>query len=230
MLAFVSEIMEMKKTVLILAGGKSQRFQSFDKCFITFNNKPLIQHAIDKISNVADEIIVAARDKKQGEQIRNEIKIPNKTVLVFDTLKGFGPLAGFLSGLERASFPYSLVIGCDMPCINENVVELLFEIASMGYDAVVPRWENRMLEPLHAVYQREPMLAAIKEAAKKGDEMIFNVLSQLKNVNFLPMNKIKEIDPSLKTFTNINTPEKLEKFQISKIAGSAHLPANHEMV
>lgn len=218
--------MEMKKTVLVLAGGKSHRFQSFDKCFITFNNKPLIQHAIDKISTVADEIIVAARDKKQGEQIRT--KISNKIILVFDSLKGFGPLAGFLSGLERASFPYSLVIGCDMPWINERVVELLFEIASTGYDAVVPRWENGMLEPLHAVYQREPMLAAIKEAAKKGDEKIFNVLSQLKNVNFLPMNKIREIDPELKTFANINTPEELKKFQISSIVGSAHVPANPE--
>lgn len=218
--------MEMKKTVLVLAGGKSHRFQSFDKCFITFNNKPLIQHAIDKISTVADEIIVAARDKKQGEQIRT--KISNKIILVFDSLKGFGPLAGFLSGLERASFPYSLVIGCDMPWINERVVELLFEIASTGYDAVVPRWENGMSEPLHAVYQREPMLAAIKEAAKKGDEKIFNVLSQLKNVNFLPMNKIREIDPELKTFANINTPEELKKFQISSIVGSAHVPANPE--
>ncbi len=203
----------MKKTVLVLAGGKSHRFQSFDKCFVTFNNEPLIQHAIDKISTVADEIIVAARDRKQGEQIRNKIKIQNKVVLVFDSLKGFGPLAGLLSGLERASFSYSLVIGCDMPFVNKRVVELLFATASTGYDAVVPRWENGMLEPLHAVYRKEPMLAAIKEAAKKGDEKIFNVLSQLKNVNFLPVNMIREIDPELKTFTNINTPEELEKFQ-----------------
>jgi molybdopterin-guanine dinucleotide biosynthesis protein A len=202
--------MRSKKTVLILAGGKSQRFQSFDKCFITVNNKPLIQHAIDKISTVADEIIVAARDKKQGEQIGN--KIPDKIVLVFDSRKDLGPLAGILSGLERASFPYSLVIGCDMPFINESVVEFLFEIASTGYDAVVPRWENGMLEPLHAVYRKEPMLAAIKEAAGKGKGKIFTVLSQLKKVYFLPINEIREIDPSLKTFTNINTPEKLKRY------------------
>ncbi len=219
----------MKKTVLILAGGKSQRFQSFDKCFITLNNKPLIQHVIDKTSNVADEIIVAARDKKQGEQIRN--KIPNKIILVFDSLKGCGPLAGFLSGLKRASFPYSLVIGCDMPFVNKRVVELLFEIANRGkYDAVVPKWENGMVETLLAVYRKEPMLAAIKEVAKKGDRKIFNVLSQLKNVNFLPVNMIREIDPELKTFTNINTPEELEKIQISSILGSAHIHANSERV
>ena len=199
--------MRSKKTVLILAGGKSQRFQHSDKCFLTINNKPLIQHVIDRISSVADEIIVAVRDRKQGEQIRD--KIPSKVVLVFDSLEGFGPLAGVLAGLKRASFPYSLVIGCDMPFVNESVVEFLFEIAYTGYDAVVPRWENGLIEPLHAVYRKEPMLIAINEAAKRDEGKIFTVLSQLKNVNFLPVSKIREIDPRLKTFTNINTAEEL---------------------
>jgi molybdopterin-guanine dinucleotide biosynthesis protein A len=213
----------MQKTVLILAGGKSQRFQSkplqglrgrgaepHNKCLITLKNKPLIQHVIDNLSGVADEIIVAARDEQQGEQIRD--KIPAKILLVFDSLRGFGPLAGALSGLERASFPYSLVIGCDMPFINEYVVEFLFEVAERGnYDAVVPRWENGMVEPLHAVYKKEPTLTAIKDAIKQGDNRIFTILSHLKNVNFLPVNKIREIDSDLKTFRNINTPEELEK-------------------
>ena len=200
----------MKKTVLILAGGKSQRFQSLDKCLITLNNKPLILHVIDNLSGVADEIIVAARDEQQGKQIRD--KIPDKILLVFDSLKGFGPLAGVISGLERASFPYSLVIGCDMPFVNEYVVEFLFEVAERGnYDAVVPRWENGMLEPLHAVYKKEPTLTAIKDAIKQSDKRIFTSLSQLKNVNFVPVNKIREIDSDLKTFRNINTPEELEK-------------------
>jgi molybdopterin-guanine dinucleotide biosynthesis protein A len=200
----------MQKTLLILAGGKSQRFRSLDKCFITLNNKPLLQHAIDNLSSVVDEIIVAARDEQQKEPIRN--KISNNIVLVFDTLKGFGPLAGVLSGLERASYSYSLVIGCDMPFVNRYVVEFLFEVAERGnYDAVVPKWENGMVEQLHAVYKREPMLAAIRDSIKKGDAKMLNVLLQLKNVNYIPMKTIRGIDTELKTFRNINTPEELEK-------------------
>ncbi|MBK5190762.1 MAG: molybdenum cofactor guanylyltransferase [Methanosarcinales archaeon] len=200
----------MQKTVIILAGGKGQRFQSLDKCFITLNSKPLIQHAIDNLSNVVDEIIVAARDEQQGERIRN--KISNNTVLVFDSLNGFGPLAGVLSGLERATSSYSLVIGCDMPFVNRYVVEFLFEVAERGdYDAVVPRWESGMVEQLHAVYKREPMLAVIRDSIKKGDAKMFNVLSRLKNVNYIPMNRIRSFDRGLKTFLNINTPDELEK-------------------
>ena len=207
--------MQTKKTALILAGGKSQRFYPFDKCSITLNNKPLIQHAIDRISSVTEEVIVAARDEEQGGRIKKIIKNSNKIVFVFDSSEGVGPLAGFLSGLERASFSYSIVIGCDMPFVNESVVKFLFEIANRDkYDAVVPGWENGMLEPLHAVYRREPMLAAVKEATGKGEGKIFNVLARLKNINFLPISKIRDIDPGLKTFTNINTAEKLKKIQI----------------
>jgi molybdopterin-guanine dinucleotide biosynthesis protein A len=199
----------MQKTVLILAGGQGRRFLSFDKCFATLDNKLLLQHAIDNISGLADEIIVAARDEQQGEEIR--ARVPDKINLAFDSLNGFGPLVGFLSGLKQASFAFSLVIGCDMPFVNEKVVELLFEIASTGYDAVVPQWENGMLEPLHAVYRREPMLVAVMDAVKKGDEMIFHVISQLKDVCLLPVNRIRVIDPDLKTFRNINTPFELKK-------------------
>ncbi len=226
--------------MLILAGGKSQRFQSkplqglrvspsgacggtgrardgtepHNKCFIILNNKPLIQHTIDRASSIADEIIVAARDEKQGEQI--EHKIPQKIILVFDSLKDAGPLAGLLSGLESASFSLSLVIGCDMPFVSRDVAKFLFEIASTGYDAVVPRWGNGLVEPLHAVYRKKPMLAAIKEATGKGERRIFDVLSRLKNIYFVSVKEIKEIDPSLKTFININTPEELNKIQISR--------------
>jgi molybdopterin-guanine dinucleotide biosynthesis protein A len=202
--------MKTQKTVLILAGGKSQRFQSRDKCFITLHNKPLIQHAIDNVSGVADEIIVAVRDTQQGEQIKN--RIPNKVVLVFDSLKGFGPLAGVLAGLERASSLYSLIIGCDMPFVHVPVVEFLFEVAEQGnYDAVIPRWENGMVEPLHAVYKKEPMLAAVRDTIKKGDERMFNVLSQLENVKFIPIDTIRQLAPGLTTFRNINTPTDLEQ-------------------
>jgi len=201
--------MAMQKTVLILAGGKSLRFQSLDKCFMRLHNKPLILHALDNLSNVADEIIVAARDEQQGKHIRE--RIPHNLLLVYDSLKGFGPLAGVLSGLEQASFPYSLVIGCDMPFVNEHVVALLFEVAERGnYDAVVPRWENGMVEPLHAVYKKEPMVAAIQEVVKQGDKQIFKVLAHLEKVNFIGVNKLREIDPDLKTFRNINTPEELK--------------------
>lgn len=202
----------MRKTVLILAGGKSLRFQSLDKCLMSFHNKPLMRHAIDNLADVADEIIVAARDEAQGNQIRAQL--PPHVRLVCDQVKGFGPLAGMLSGLEHASFSYSLVIGCDMPFVTRAVVLWLFELAERGpYDAVVPRWENGLLEPLHAVYKNEPMIAAIREAINRGDRQILTVLRALSSVYFIDVNLLRELDAELKTFRNINTPEEFRSAQ-----------------
>lgn len=102
-----------------------------------------------------------------------------------------------------------------MPFVDPAVAKFLFKIASSaGYDAAIPKWGNGMLEPLHAVYQNAPMRAAIKEGARKGEGKISDVLSQLQNVYFLPVARIREIDPGLKTFANINTTEELKKIQI----------------
>ncbi len=200
----------MQRTALILAGGKGQRFNSRDKCFIVLDRKPLLQHVLDNLADTVDEIIVAARDERQGRRIRQQI--PNSVILVFDSIRGFGPLAGVLSGLERASASYSLVIGCDMPFVNGRVVELLFTEAERGnYSAVVPIWENGMVEPLHAVYKNGPTLAVVRNAIKQGDERMFNVLLQLKNVHYLPVARIQALAPELTTFRNINTPEELQK-------------------
>jgi molybdopterin-guanine dinucleotide biosynthesis protein A len=125
---------------------------------------------------------VAARDKEQGEGIKKIIENSNKIVFVFDSSEGFGPLAGFLSGLERASYSYSIVIGCDMPFVDPAVAKFMFEIASSaGYDAAIPKWGNGMLEPLHAVYQNAPMLAAIKEGVRKGAGKISDILESTNN-------------------------------------------------
>lgn len=198
----------MRKTAIILAGGRGQRVAARDKCLLPLGPKPLILHVVEKLATVADELIVAARDEQQGAAIR--ARVPQKITLVYDPVEGFGPLAGFLAGLDRAAAPYALVIGCDMPFVESRVVELLFAVAAHGeYDAVVPQWENGMLEPLHAVYRREPALAAVREAIRCGDEKLANVLARLRHVHFLPIAQVQAITPDLRTFRNINTYEEL---------------------
>jgi molybdopterin-guanine dinucleotide biosynthesis protein A len=194
----------MRKTAIILAGGRGQRVQACDKCLLPLGSKPLILHVVEKLETVADELIIAARDEQQGAAIKEWV--PNTIALVYDSVEGFGPLAGFLAGLARAAAPFALVIGCDMPFVDPKVVEQLFAVAlQWDYDAVVPQWENGMLEPLHAVYKCEPTLAAVRDAIRRGDEKLANVLARLRDVHFLPIAELKEIAPDLRTFRNINT-------------------------
>ncbi len=195
----------MCKSIIILAGGKSRRFQSNDKCIsLTINSLPLLQHTINRVKGIADEIIVAAGNSIQSMEIRKRIN--GDFDIVLDSLNDFGPLSGFLSGLEHASCDFCLIIGCDMPFINPEVVKLMFGLLSAsGYDAIVPRWENGMLEPLHSVYRRDPTLAAVMTTVKERKMRISNILARLR-VYFVPVARIRAIDSELKTFMNINTP------------------------
>jgi len=99
--------------------------------------------------------------------------------------------------------------GCDMPFLNPEVVEMLFQRAK-GHDAVIHVWENEMLEPLHAVYSTRPMAIGTENAIKNGDKIALAPIFELKDVVFVDMEDVRALDPGLRTFININTLEDME--------------------
>ena len=78
-----------------------------------------------------------------------------------------------------------------------------------GYDAYVPAWLSpsgeRQVEPLHAVYARS-CIPAIEDRIREGRLKLGDLLSAL-NVLYLPESEMREYDPNLLSFSNINTPE-----------------------
>ena len=89
-----------------------------------------------------------------------------------------------------------------MPCVNGEVVEYLFR-ASEGFDAAIPRWENGMTEPLHAVYRRQALVERFGGAEARSMRDLMAGLS----VNYVDCNLLRRFDPDLLTFTNINNEE-----------------------
>ena len=100
---------------------------------------------------------------------------------------------------------YVFVAACDMPCFHPGVVRLLFD-AVAGYDAAIPSWNADMLEPLHAVYRRSALLDYLEE----HDSLSVRAMIWSLNTRYVGMEEIREIDPDLLTFTNINNLEDLE--------------------
>lgn len=187
------------RTAIILAGGKGSRMDFAEKALLELCGKPIIERIIENFKSTVDTFIIAARDHEQGSKLKlNGIKV------VYDTIRDFGPIAGIHAGLEASTSKYNFITACDMPCINYKVVELLFARAE-GYDAAIPLPP----EPLHAVYKRGPTLNAAKNAIKERKGAIMYVIDQLR-VNFVPKEEIREIDPKLSTFININQPEDIE--------------------
>lgn len=196
----------MMRSGIILAGGRSTRFGGGEKSLRQVNGKAMICRVMESLRGVVDEIIISVRDEKQQELVYPIIRdIDN---FVYDESHGMGPLSGVRSGLRKARGDYVIIVACDMPYIKKEAVELLFGLA-MGHDAAVPMHEDGFIEPLHAVYKRDAMLDAVEHSFKAGEKRIASPLKYLGDVVYVTDEKIKAVDPALRTFLNINKAEDL---------------------
>jgi molybdopterin-guanine dinucleotide biosynthesis protein A len=195
----------MKRAAIILAGGFSKRLGQ-DKGLAKLAGKPLVLHTLERASKVVDEVLVVVSSECQREPY--SLLIPKETRIVIDIENIQSPLVGALSGLANAHAEYSLLLPCDAPFVSYKVVQLLFEVCE-GVEAVVPRWPNDYIEPLQAVYETSSAFEAAKQALGRGEVRPLNMIRLLRKVRYLSTMVIRQIDPHLATFFNINTPTDL---------------------
>lgn len=197
----------MDRAAIILAGGLSSRFGQ-DKSILELNGKPLIKHVIDAVKKIVNEIIVVTNDQNRADKYGS--LIGSKVKIVLDIEQAKGPLIGALTGLEQTKESYALIIPSDMPFISPEVVDLLFDLC-IGKSAVIPRWPNAEIEPLHAVYHVQTASKAANAAIGDGRLKMSDMLDNMQGIRYLSTLVIQELDLGLKTFFNINTPLDLKK-------------------
>ena len=120
------------------------------------------------------------------------------------------PLIGALTGFRSAQGKCSLLLPFDIPFVSREVVSLLFELFQ-NKAAIIPRWPNGYIEPLHAVYQTKLALEAAKSAVAEGKSNVRAIIKKLRDVHYVSTLVIQQFDPDLQTFFNINTPADLKK-------------------
>lgn len=198
------------KSAVVLAGGRGRRMGMVEKALLEFEGKTILERLLESLFRVVDEVILSVRDKNQEKKFRPVLeKFPAREIrFCFDTLEDAGPLEGIRAGLLESRSEYSFVCAGDMPFVNPEVVSLLFKKAS-GHDAALPKWEDGKFEPLHAVYSKK-MISEIEKAFKKGKRSVLTPVFEMKDVVFVEISEIREIDPELRTFANINTVEDME--------------------
>ena len=106
-------------TGLILAGGRGSRMGGTDKGLQNFNGIPMALHTLMRLQMQVGQVIVNAN--------RNLSAYESFGVPVWpDVLDDYaGPLAGFLTGLERCETPYLVTVPCDTPRFPLDLVQRL---------------------------------------------------------------------------------------------------------
>ncbi|MDM7918961.1 MAG: molybdenum cofactor guanylyltransferase [Methanosarcina sp.] len=198
------------RSAIILAGGRGRRMGMVEKALLEFEGKTILERLLENLFQVVDEVILSVRDTSQKEKLMPvREKFPDRKInFCFDTLEDAGPLEGIRAGLLESGSEYSFVCAGDMPFVNTEVVDLLFRKAS-GHDAALPKWGERMFEPLHAVYSRK-MIPEIEKAFERGKHSVLAPVFQMQDIVFVDVSEIRKIDPELRTFVNINTVEDFE--------------------
>ncbi len=195
------------RSAVVLAGGRGRRMGMVEKALLKFEEKTILERLLESLFRAVDEEILSVRDKTQEEKFSPVLeKFPACEIrFCFDTLEDAGPLEGIRAGLLESRAEYSFVCAGDMPFVNSRVVDLLFEKAS-GHDAALPKWEDKKFEPLHAVYSKK-LIPEIEKAFEKGKRSVLTPVFEMKDVVLVDVSEIREIDPELRTFVNINTVE-----------------------
>ena len=188
----------IKFSGVILAGGKSRRMGR-DKGQLILHGETLVARAIRLIGSLTDDLILvtAAPGPFAGLDVR----------LTGDVIPGGGALSGIHAGLSAARHEWSLVVACDMPFLNLDLLRYMASLAP-GQAAVVPRWQGE-LETLHTFYSRE-CIPIIEPILKRGGGRIIEFYECV-NVRYVEPDEIAHLDPAGLSFFNVNSPEDWER-------------------
>lgn len=112
-------------SAIILAGGRATRMGGMDKGLILLQQKPLIQHVIERLIPQADEIIINANRELPQYQALGYAVLQDKAAEVEELENFAGPLAGMSLGLKHAKHDYLLTVPCDSPLLPPDLAQRL---------------------------------------------------------------------------------------------------------
>src|SRR5262249_5845140 len=116
-----------------------------------------------------------------------------------------GVLGGIATGVGAATHERVLVAACDMPFLVVGAFRLLLA-RSEGADVVIPK-PGDDLEALHALYTKTG-LPAMEQALGSGKMRVISFFPDVR-VRVIEASELRTVDPELRSFTNVNTPEEL---------------------
>ena len=157
-------------TGLILAGGRGSRMGGVDKGLQNHRGVPLALHALMHLGPQVGEVLINAN--------RNLGAYESMGVPVWpDALPDYpGPLAGFLTGLERCETPFLVTVPCDTPNFPLDLVARLGQ-ALLAEDAEIALAATR--EPdgqlqTHPVFclMRAELLESLVRATQSGERKV----------------------------------------------------------
>jgi molybdopterin-guanine dinucleotide biosynthesis protein A len=190
----------LSRSALIFAGGRATRLAGVNKALLDVGGASIVSRILVALGPLVDERVLLTNDAALADQA--DVR------LIFDPSPHAGVLSALAAGLDAADGDLCLAVACDMPFVSRALFEYLLEIHQHSeVDVVIPRTAG-FLEPMHAVYRRQPTLQAIHAALARGEQRMVSYLSAVR-VREIDEAEWRTRDPQGMAFFNVNTPEDL---------------------
>ncbi len=190
-------------TGVVLAGGSSSRMGQ-NKALLKLDSDTMIERVVDSLQSLFGETIVVTNNEEEYSMLNNV-----RFVRDFKNLEVKSSLVGLYSGLISANSDYIFVVACDMPLLNIPLIEFMKDKIK-NQDILIPNIKG-YYEPLHAFYSKS-CLNSMKNQLDQKDYKILNFFSKL-NVEIIDEASIRQFDPHLNSFLNINNYEEYMEFK-----------------
>jgi molybdopterin-guanine dinucleotide biosynthesis protein A len=198
--------MKPSVTGVILAGGQNTRFSGTNKALIRVAGRCILDRIYDIFSDIFEEIILVTNDPIQ--YLEWDLNI------VSDIFSIRCSLTGIHAGLFYMNTPYAFFVACDIPFLKKDLVETILDNIEPRIDIVIPD-TSKGFEPLCSVYSKK-CLNPVEQQLVKQQLKIRQVFQKVR-VKKLPETILRQNDPDLISFYNINTHDDLTKAeQIAK--------------
>ena len=191
--------MEIEVTGVLLAGGKSRRMGE-DKRYLVVGEQTLLERGLGVLRSMFHEVLVVIAQDSAPLDIDARV--------VRDLVPDCGSLGGIYTGLTQATSPYIFAVACDMPFLDQAVIAQ-FTSRRATSDIVMAKLAAR-LHPMHALYGKRclPILEQMIQARHlKIQELVSHASLR---VEYVTETDLLTIDPSGRSFHNVNTPADLE--------------------
>jgi molybdopterin-guanine dinucleotide biosynthesis protein A len=183
---------------LVLAGGKSARM-GYDKGAVNWYGKEQRYHMADLLKKHCAEVYISCRDAEQQKEIDVEyLSLP-------DTFTGLGPYGAILSALREQPDRAWLVIACDLPLVDANVLQYLVDNRNTATIATAYQSDYKDFpEPLITIYEPKSYPTLLQYLAQ-GYSCPRKVLIN-SDITLLQ-------SPEPDALANVNTPEELDRIK-----------------
>jgi molybdopterin-guanine dinucleotide biosynthesis protein A len=189
-------------TGLVLAGGRGSRMGGVDKGLQNHHGMPLAMHALLRLAPQVGAMMINAN--------RNLGAYESMGVPVWpDTLADYaGPLAGFLTGLERCETPYLVTVPCDSPLFPADLVARLARaLADADAEIAMPATRENGVLQVQPVFclMKATVLESLVRFTQDGQRKIdkWTALHHCVDVPF----------DDAQAFANANTADELRRLQ-----------------